>query len=292
MQTGLRRGNGGDQPGNLNGLAVHEFGSVLIHNQNLKIVQTKFTTDGKKVAIVGKLNNTETIVQEIFVSENGSEIPAGENFVVKSLLDEPAKTWKEMEIEKIEKRYNAARAGMEKEVNDLERKTREMSAYARDKMQWMKSISDNIAIDWFDMVYGFVCAEYSHFVIKGYSEIKIIAFDEFMKPFESNGIRAFGIWSNCDNKVSPILKISTYRDGSDNLWSEVIPCKSYESALNELANLINATEYLNDGFISSCQKYGIKIQEDKMHTYMDKKEAARLKKISELEKEIEKLKQS
>ena len=62
-------------------------------------MQTKYTTDGKKVAIVGKLNNTETIVQEIFVSENGSEIPAGENFVVKSLLDAPAKSWKESQIE-------------------------------------------------------------------------------------------------------------------------------------------------------------------------------------------------
>jgi len=46
----------------------------------------KFTSDGKKVAVVGKLNAQETIVQEIFVS-NGNEIPSGENFVVKSLHD-------------------------------------------------------------------------------------------------------------------------------------------------------------------------------------------------------------
>ena len=36
MQTGLRHGNGYDQSGNLDRLAVHERGSVLIHNQNSK----------------------------------------------------------------------------------------------------------------------------------------------------------------------------------------------------------------------------------------------------------------
>lgn len=50
----------------------------------------KYTDDGKKVLVVGKLNAQQTIVQEIFVSA-GQEIPSGENFVVKSLHDAPAK---------------------------------------------------------------------------------------------------------------------------------------------------------------------------------------------------------
>lgn len=65
-------------------------------------MEKKYLSDGRKVVIVGKLNNQETIVQEIFVTNNGSEIPSGENFVVKSLHDEPIMSYqkkKEKELE-------------------------------------------------------------------------------------------------------------------------------------------------------------------------------------------------
>lgn len=55
----------------------------------------KFTPSGKKVRIVGKLNTTDYIVQEIYVDDNGNELPAGENFIEKSLLDTPAKSYHE-----------------------------------------------------------------------------------------------------------------------------------------------------------------------------------------------------
>jgi hypothetical protein len=66
----------------------------------------KFTSDGKKVAIIGALNAKETIVLEIFVND-GTEFPAGEHFVVKTLLDVPAETYKAREertiLERIKK---------------------------------------------------------------------------------------------------------------------------------------------------------------------------------------------
>ena len=34
----------------------------------------KYTTDGKKVVIINDLNQTEKIVQEIFINEKGEEI--------------------------------------------------------------------------------------------------------------------------------------------------------------------------------------------------------------------------
>ena len=46
----------------------------------------KYTAQGKKVRIMGKLNSTEYIVQEVFVDDKGNEIPAGENFVTKNLF--------------------------------------------------------------------------------------------------------------------------------------------------------------------------------------------------------------
>ena len=49
-------------------------------------MEIKYTKDGKKVAILGKLNDTTWIVQEIFIL-NGQELPCGENFTTKTLLD-------------------------------------------------------------------------------------------------------------------------------------------------------------------------------------------------------------
>lgn len=46
----------------------------------------KYTADGKKVVVIGDLNQTEKIVQEIFVTEDGCEIPTGERFVIKKVF--------------------------------------------------------------------------------------------------------------------------------------------------------------------------------------------------------------
>ncbi|QMR79257.1 hypothetical protein HV097_09595 [Enterobacter roggenkampii] len=37
-------------------------------------METKFLSDGRKVVVVGALNNQETIVQEVFVTQQGDEI--------------------------------------------------------------------------------------------------------------------------------------------------------------------------------------------------------------------------
>lgn len=81
-------------------------------------METKFLSDGRKVAIVGSLNQQETIVQEIFVTPGGDEIPSGERFVTKSLHDEPVKSWKQREAEKAEVLYE--KRELEKKAIDIE----------------------------------------------------------------------------------------------------------------------------------------------------------------------------
>ena len=49
----------------------------------------KYTTDGKKVVVIGNLNSQEKIVQEVFII-NDAEIPSGENFVVTSFASQIA----------------------------------------------------------------------------------------------------------------------------------------------------------------------------------------------------------
>ena len=80
-------------------------------------MKAKYLSDGRKVVVIGQLNNVESIVQEIFVSESGDQIPSGEKFTTKSLHDEPVKPWKQKEAEKFEARYNK----MQLEIKDIEK---------------------------------------------------------------------------------------------------------------------------------------------------------------------------
>lgn len=80
----------------------------------------KYLNDGRKVCVVGKINSTEFIVQEIFIAKDGSELPAGENFVVKSLHDNPVKSYHETQLEKLKEKELKA----EQNLEDIEAKTR------------------------------------------------------------------------------------------------------------------------------------------------------------------------
>ena len=70
--------------------------------------ELKYLSDGRKVSVIGKINKTEYIVQEVFITESGDEIPSGENFTAKSLHDAPVLSWKENEAKKVESRYEKA----------------------------------------------------------------------------------------------------------------------------------------------------------------------------------------
>jgi hypothetical protein len=82
----------------------------------------KYLPDGRKVAVIGKINKTEYIVQEIYVAEDNSELPSGDNFTTKTLLDQPAQSWKEKELAKAElqkKKLDEEIASLQKQKSKL-----------------------------------------------------------------------------------------------------------------------------------------------------------------------------
>lgn len=83
-------------------------------------METKYTKDGKKVAIIGELNQNEYIVQEISVTESGDEIPAGDRFTAKGLLDEPVETWKTKRAKALEADIVKKEAQLKQLNSDLE----------------------------------------------------------------------------------------------------------------------------------------------------------------------------
>lgn len=83
-------------------------------------MEYKFLSDGRKVAVVGKINQTEYIVQEIFVTDSGDEIPSGEKFTAKSLHDKPVESYadrRKRELENTISNYENRLSALSKEVH-------------------------------------------------------------------------------------------------------------------------------------------------------------------------------
>ena len=103
----------------------------------------KYTTDGKKVVVIGDLNQTEKIVQEVFVTKDGCEIPSGERFVVKSLLDKPAISWKEKTLNDLELKYKSQKEYWDKEISKLDSEKRLVSKQLKQVIQNIKGTLNN-----------------------------------------------------------------------------------------------------------------------------------------------------
>lgn len=88
--------------------------------------EKKYLADGRKVVIVGVLNQNESIVQEIFVTEAGDEVPSGERFVAKSLHDSPVVSHKDKRLEQIEKRIKDSEAEWQALKNKKAETTRQL----------------------------------------------------------------------------------------------------------------------------------------------------------------------
>ncbi len=118
-------------------------------------MEYKYTADGKKVVIVGALNSKETIVQEVYVSD-GSEIPAGEHFVAKTLLDAPAETYKSKEEKRLEEsiaRKQTELSRLEKEVAQFNEKcVKSMEA----KLKWINGITEEEVKNVFDAIVEYI----------------------------------------------------------------------------------------------------------------------------------------
>lgn len=239
-------------------------------------MEHKFTTDGKKVAIVGKLNAQETIVQEIFVTDSGAEIPQGENFVVRSLLDEPAKSWKQKAIEDAEKNYESNRKKYEEEERVLRLKYEQLIQDLKDKTVSIRRMNANLSAESFDRVFDFVSGEITHVVYENYSDISIIPFDKFLTGNEY-GLKLVTLYGKDDGSLS--FRLNEYSDGSG-ISKTFFPFKSHEDAVLFLSERLKSKEMIGLKDIETANRYSIALDGEKIN-------AARLSALAIQEKNIE-----
>jgi hypothetical protein len=249
----------------------------------------KFTADGRKVAVVGALNAKETIVQEIFVTD-GTEFPAGEHFVVKTLLDAPAETYKAKEerrvLESI-KSLEGTRTRLEAEIKGFQFKAQAAAA----KIKWISAITDNEVQGVVDNLKAMLAGEYTH-VVLGNGEIKEWGHDLFANSdnysYRFESLRLISLFGEWNGRLSLGWKVNHYQDGSGSS-NPFRPCRSFQEAVEKAKEIIYAKEHMSDESYAICLKYGIPVDEAKNAARLAGKTRYIRKQIADSKERIAKL---
>lgn len=246
----------------------------------------KFTSDGRKVAIVGALNAKETIVQEIFVSD-GTEFPAGERFVVKTLLDAPAETY----LAKHNRKEEETKEKLKRELAKIRAEIsgfRIACASAASKIKWTSGITDQEVNRVFEHVRSAITGEYTHVVFNTYSQLEIKEWDaELFSKTEGygegkrfDGVRLVSLYGMWNGRLELDWRVHSYSDGSGSGSSHFTPFKSLQVAIDFCEKTINAKNHLTDNDVKFCHEYGIAVDEVKNAARIERRKGEIMKEIA------------
>ncbi len=181
-------------------------------------METKYLSDGRKVAVIGQLNNQESIVQEIFVTDAGDEIPSGERFTTKSLHDSPVKSYKQKEEEKVQARIagiESDKASAEKELKQIQAKLR---GY-REIFKQVRTLADHLDEKQLETFAGVMSGSISWAVVENYSGPTLLPFDDAIIYYENSygtrrfdGVKLVSMLGRSDGQLD--FRLSQYSDGS------------------------------------------------------------------------------
>lgn len=241
----------------------------------------KFTSDGKKVVVIGNLNSQEKIVQEIFIVDD-CEIPSGEHFVVSSLHDAPAISWKEKNLKELEERYEKDRKMYERDIESLRKSYRQRNDELRAKLQYAGLALKNVDEKSFEMLVDYITGEIEWIVVVGYS-IELLSIKDFNQMYEDK-LRLVSLFGKDDGTFT--YAIGDYYDYSGNS-KKFIPFKNYDDAFEKFKEVILSKSICNE-IIKQSEKYGFELDSEKLKEFKEKEKANVLKNISSYETQIEK----
>lgn len=265
----------------------------------------KYTTDGRKVVVIGDLNQTEKIVQEIFVTKDGDEIPSGERFVVKSLLDAPSKSWKEQELIKLEARFEKERKEWEDEIKKVQAEKELVYKSLSARVKWLKQVAkqphpealrkvvETLALFLSNSDIWVFYADYSTWCLEkydqeGFSRIHDNVDRDYYRTRLEN-MKLVSLFGMTDGDFQ--FKISQYSDGSGSS-NDVEYFKSKEDALIYIQNRFDSIQSYNDNHLKIAEKFNLKINDTKLSAFRSNKKQSILENIEKAEQTLLNYKQS
>ena len=227
----------------------------------------KFTSDGKKVKVLGNLNSQEKIVQEIFVIDN-SEIPSGEHFVVKDLHDAPAVSWKEQRLKEIDEQYQREQTKYAKMCSEFNSKTESLRA----KLEFIAGLDSKFEKGQLKKLIDYISGNIKYVLIMKYDSADIVSFDDALVYYDRgryDGIKLLSLYGSTKGDIT--YKLNRWSDGSGSS-SEIVCCRTMEEAIGELKLYVNklmGAKGLSEGLINTMNKYNIEIPNSYMDVYIE-----------------------
>ena len=241
----------------------------------------KYTTDGKKVVVIGDLNQTEKIVQEIFVTEDGAEIPSGERFVVKSLLDEPAKSWQEVKLARLEAEFKKESEEWERKIALVNQNKALTYEALSARVKWLRDVAKQphpkALTKVVETLAMFLSNEKKWILTGNPANFDLIMFKEddvnsFLDRTESNysnvrydAMRLVSLYGKSNGDFE--YRIDSFSDGSGGSSGGVLFFKSETIALEYMQNKLNEVKEYDSRHINTAEKYGLLLCNDKLTDY-------------------------
>ncbi|MDV3568174.1 hypothetical protein CMU71_14875 [Elizabethkingia anophelis] len=266
----------------------------------MKNLEIKFTTDGRKVVVIGNLNSQEKIVQEIFIV-NGNEIPSGENFVVKSLHDAPAISWQEKRLKTLEATYEKDKKYWEDSIKKLNNEKRLAYDSLSSRVKWLRNVAKEPRDKEFKKIINhiadFLSGSEKWVLVRYYSEWHLEKFNEdgcnsLLDRYDGMGCKRFdhmrllSLFGKSDGSL--MFRINDYSDGSGS-DRDVVFFKSKEEALKFIQNDLDDIKKYNDCHLKTAEKYNLKLDDEKLSAYNDEKRSSVEKQVKELQNRIDEL---
>lgn len=222
----------------------------------------KYTTDGKKVVVIGNLNAQEKIVQEVFISGD-SEIPSGENFVVRSLHDAPVVSWKEAEVKRIEEYYESQKAFFGKELSRLKKGYESQRDELQARIEYSAKVIKHVSPESFDLLKKHLMNEIKWVVVMEWKEPVLIEYKDLPKMYERR-LKLLSIFG-ADNGALDYRLHEYYDSSGSNKTIHAFDC--YEDAFGFFKDaVIGKEKYNNDSFVTA-KKYNIILDAKKVEAY-------------------------
>lgn len=261
----------------------------------------KYTTDGKKVVVIGDLNQTDKIVQEIYVTNDGCEIPQGERFVVKSLLDEPAKSWKEKRLEELEDIYNRESKRWELKTYKLNEEKSKIYETLSSRVKWLRNVAKepemkslknalNTIADFLDGSEKWILVDtWDGFVLEKFNEDGCSniesSIDDNYSRYQYTSMRLLSLFGDSNGNFD--FKINGYSDGSGS-DEKILFFKSRDEAIKYIQNKIdNEPEYTYRD-LKDIDNFSLKFDVEKYNKYQDKLIEHSSRHIEELKTSLDK----
>lgn len=254
-------------------------------------METKYLSDGRKVVVLGKLNSQEMIVQEVFVTKSGDEIPSGESFTTKSLHDEPVLSWQKKEEQRLKSRMESIKKAINDEELNLKKAKKKTKAY-QEQLKQVSLLIENFDESKLETLVQFMTGSIKYLVNDSYSISDPV---DMMSEIAINdswgiddGIKLCSVLGKSNGDLT--YKINRYSDGSGG-YHEVYPFTNYEDAIDHIKK--RAEKKIEENRLSSkdykkCSELGIEFSDFHQRKYIEHTNKNIKESISKKKEEIKK----